>query len=36
LVWAILCWLAARYLQRRGDVETDSQETADLAAHQEA
>jgi len=23
LVWAILCWLVARWLQRRGAVETD-------------
>jgi undecaprenyl-diphosphatase len=23
LVWSLLCWLAARYLQRRGAVERD-------------
>jgi hypothetical protein len=23
-VWALLCWLAARYLQRRGAVEQDA------------
>ena len=33
LVWAILCWLAARYLQRRGAVEKDLQQTDDLPAH---
>ena len=27
LVWAILCWLVARWLQRRGAVETDETET---------
>ena len=26
LVWAILCWLAARYLQRRGAVEKDTEQ----------
>lgn len=26
LVWALICWLAARYLQRRGAVETDKEE----------
>ena len=31
LVWAILCWLVARYLQRRGAVEKDTQQTEDLA-----
>jgi len=25
LVWAILCWLVARYLQRRGKVEQSVQ-----------
>lgn len=25
LVWAILCWLVARHLQKRGTVETDKQ-----------
>ena len=24
LVWALLCWLAARHLQRRGKVERDT------------
>ena len=28
LVWALVCWLVARHLQRRGKVETD----ADIAA----
>ena len=32
LVWAILCWLAARYLQRRGAVEKDTEQTDDLDA----
>lgn len=26
-VWALLCWLVARYLQRRGAVELDTEET---------
>jgi undecaprenyl-diphosphatase len=26
LVWALLCWLVARYLQRRGAVEKDADE----------
>jgi undecaprenyl-diphosphatase len=26
LVWAIVCWLAARWLQRRGTVETDDRD----------
>lgn len=30
LVWAIICWLVARALQRRGKVEMDTQETGDL------
>ncbi|HYO09488.1 MAG TPA: phosphatase PAP2 family protein [Tepidisphaeraceae bacterium] len=30
LVWAIICWLAARQLQRRGSVEKDTQQTQDL------
>jgi undecaprenyl-diphosphatase len=30
LVWAILCWLVARYLQHRGKVEKDTQQTEDL------
>jgi undecaprenyl-diphosphatase len=30
LVWAILCWLVARYLQRRGAVEKDTEQTEDL------
>jgi undecaprenyl-diphosphatase len=34
LVWAILCWLVARYLQRRGAVETDTGQTEDLPAHE--
>ena len=32
LVWAIICWLAARALQRRGKVEKDTQQTEDLPA----
>jgi undecaprenyl-diphosphatase len=28
LVWAILCWLVARWLQRRGKVEKDVQQSA--------
>jgi undecaprenyl-diphosphatase len=32
LVWAIICWLAARALQRRGKVEKDNQQTEDLPA----
>jgi undecaprenyl-diphosphatase len=32
LVWAIMCWLAARALQRRGKVEKDTQEHDDLPA----
>jgi undecaprenyl-diphosphatase len=27
LVWALLCWLVARYLQRRGAVEKDTEHT---------
>jgi undecaprenyl-diphosphatase len=27
LVWAILCWLVARYLQRRGTVENDDEQS---------
>jgi undecaprenyl-diphosphatase len=27
LVWAILCWLTARYLQRRGAVEKDTEQS---------
>ena len=30
LVWAIICWLAARALQRRGKVEKDTEQTQDL------
>jgi undecaprenyl-diphosphatase len=30
LVWAILCWLGARQLQRRGTVEKDTEQTEDL------
>jgi len=30
LVWAIICWLAARALQRRGKVEKDTEQTDDL------
>jgi undecaprenyl-diphosphatase len=30
LVWAIICWLAARALQRRGAVEKDTEQTDDL------
>ena len=30
LVWAIICWLAARALQRRGKVEKDTEQTEDL------
>jgi undecaprenyl-diphosphatase len=30
LVWAIICWLAARWLQHRGTVEKDTQQTDDL------
>jgi undecaprenyl-diphosphatase len=30
LVWAIICWLAARALQRRGKVEKDTEKTEDL------
>lgn len=30
LVWAILCWLVARWLQRRGVVEKPEQETSEL------
>ena len=30
LVWAILCWLLARWLQRRGTVEKDTEQTEDL------
>lgn len=32
LVWAIVCWLAARALQRRGTVEKDTEQTQDLPA----
>jgi undecaprenyl-diphosphatase len=32
LVWALICWLAARYLQRRGKVEKDTEQTDDLPA----
>jgi undecaprenyl-diphosphatase len=32
LVWAIICWLAARALQRRGKVEKDTEQTEDLPA----
>jgi undecaprenyl-diphosphatase len=32
LVWAILCWLVARYLQVRGTVEKDDEQTEDLSA----
>ncbi len=32
LVWALLCWLAARYLQRRGRVERDVEEAGDRQA----
>lgn len=31
LVWAILCWLLTRYLQRRGTVETDHEEPATMS-----
>ena len=27
LVWAIICWLVARYLQRRGAVEKESEKS---------
>ena len=27
LVWALLCWLAARYLQRRGAIEKEEDPT---------
>lgn len=30
LVWAILCWLVARYLQVHGQVEKDTEQTDDL------
>jgi undecaprenyl-diphosphatase len=30
LVWAIICWLGARALQRRGKVEKDTEQTEDL------
>lgn len=30
LVWALICWSVARYLQLRGAVEKDTEETADL------
>ena len=26
LVWAMLCWIAARYLQKRGAVEKDTEQ----------
>lgn len=29
LVWALLCWLVARYLQRRGTVEKDDEQSVD-------
>ena len=32
LVWAIVCWLVARQLQRRGKVEKDDEQTANLPA----
>ena len=32
LVWALLCWLVARWLQRRHQVETEQQTTEDIAA----
>ena len=31
LVWALLCWLAARQLQKRGKVEKDTDPTPDQA-----
>ena len=34
LVWAILCWLVARYLQRRGAVEKDTEQTDELPAYE--
>ena len=34
LVWAIICWLGARALQRRGTVEKDTEQTEDLPAAQ--
>jgi undecaprenyl-diphosphatase len=27
LVWAMLCWITARYLQKRGAVEKDKEES---------
>ena len=27
LVWAMLCWLVARYLQKQGAVEKDTEQT---------
>ena len=32
LVWAMLCWLAARYLQKRGTIERDMEGEALTAA----
>jgi undecaprenyl-diphosphatase len=32
LVWAILCWLTARWLQRKGKVEKPREHTSDLPA----
>lgn len=36
LVWAILCWLVARWLQIRGKVEKDTQQTEDLPDQEQA
>lgn len=36
LVWAILCWLVARWLQIRGKVEKDTQQTEDLPDPEQA
>jgi undecaprenyl-diphosphatase len=32
LVWAMLCWTAARYLQKRGAVEKDYEQSPPAAA----
>jgi undecaprenyl-diphosphatase len=32
LAWAMLCWLVARYLQKRGKVEKDTEHLAPAAA----
>ncbi|MGE3803629.1 MAG: phosphatase PAP2 family protein [Gemmataceae bacterium] len=34
LVWALLCWLVARWLQQRGQVEADEAETVEDAGHE--